>query len=1172
MGIPIPVEAKLDERTATAAANRAQRVFADAGRDAGRQFSEGITGGAKGAEESLRKFGDRASDAYDKARDAAGKLRSEEEKLSDLRDRGARNSQVVSQAERVERARRAEARAIRDASDAWRQYIDAADDADNAGGRAGSSFVQGLQSGISDASGGLPSGIMTALSAARMAGVGLTAGAALGAGIVTAVVAGVAALGPAVRDGMQINQMTDVFQASMGLDAASMGRVGNAAGDAYAQGFGASMADNLATAQVAMQGGLIDSQSSDAEMQSIIEKVQSVSQVTGATAQEITRSVTMLMRTGLADNVTAAMDIVVAGFQKGLDQSQDWLDTINQYSTQFRKLGLDARDFTGLLKQGLEGGARDTDNVADSLKEFSIRAVDGSKLTREGFQALGLDADDMGRRFAEGGESARTAFGVVLEQLRTTGDAQQQALVWQSLFGTQWEDMGQAIQNLDLSTARSKFQDLEGTSTDATKTATDNFKSQWNTAMNAVEQRMNEFKSGLADWLTSLPIIRDIPQIITDLMNPATHGPTSYSNPAYTPQPINPLDVVTGSGPAPATTPGQVIMPGAGQLVPATGPDLASAPQPGGAPAVGDRTPMLTDTQAQAQKDADAAAKAAAKNIDPSLFSLDSVPIGGFQGLGAGAALPAVTPGGAYGLPAGTDTGGYGSSGPMFPAWVHAIENAFGVKASTYGGHQETDRNEAGYAPNPGHENRGIDWSGTTQNMQRFADYLKTIPGALEQVIWNGAGIGSGDTVEIAGGRPQPGYFADDLAGHGNHVHTRQSGPIPLPGSTPAVSYGTGGQAYAQPGYGYYDVDQQKIFDADTAVLSARNSVEQARARVLELEADNNSTAAELNSAKNAVVLAERGYQSAEAKAAEARQGTWKKLENSANSMASGMDQIGASLDKDFGISKGLPGIAENLTKFIANLAFAPMLGALSGISAASGGAQATGSGLIGIGAAQGAFGPQFMPGGGGFGGIGIPGAGPFGITPAGQSAITPTGFLPPMSPAAAASPGPGNFGNYGGIQPSPGPGGGFAGIGGMPMAAISTAASGLDALAPGAGAAAQVGIQEINRAIAFGGQAAGIGVGWLLDTFLPSGGSELAANNWITRIAGGFAGAAPALPNMAGKSAQQPQPGQADPNAAAAGGAPITVNYTNQQATEDRAGADLTRHLSAMNSAPGPR
>ena len=119
----------------------------------------------------------------------------------------------------------------------------------------------------------------------------------------------------------------------------------------------------------------------------------------------------------------------------------------------------------------------------------------------------------------------------------------------------------------------------------------------------------------------------------------------------------------------------------------------------------------------------------------------------------------------------------------MFPPWVHALEQAFGVKASTYPGHQESDRNEAGYAANPNHENRGIDWSGPVDAMQRFADYLAQIPGALEQVIWQNPMTGA--ATEIAGGVPQPGYFAGDLGAHQNHVHTRQSAAIPTPGAMP---------------------------------------------------------------------------------------------------------------------------------------------------------------------------------------------------------------------------------------------------------------------------------------------------------------------------------------------------------------------------------------------------
>jgi len=134
-----------------------------------------------------------------------------------------------------------------------------------------------------------------------------------------------------------------------------------------------------------------------------------------------------------------------------------------------------------------------------------------------------------------------------------------------------------------------------------------------------------------------------------------------------------------------------------------------------------------------------------------------------------------------YGLPKGTSIT-YGSAG--FPPWVYELAQAFGLQASTYPGHQEGSRAETGFAPNPAQLNRGIDWSGPVDNMQRFADYLLSVRWALEQVIFENAktgkrtGVAGGDNVSATS------YYASDYAGHRDHVHTRQSRPIPLPGGT----------------------------------------------------------------------------------------------------------------------------------------------------------------------------------------------------------------------------------------------------------------------------------------------------------------------------------------------------------------------------------------------------
>lgn len=133
-----------------------------------------------------------------------------------------------------------------------------------------------------------------------------------------------------------------------------------------------------------------------------------------------------------------------------------------------------------------------------------------------------------------------------------------------------------------------------------------------------------------------------------------------------------------------------------------------------------------------------------------------------------------------YGLPAGTQIY-YGAKG--FPKWVYDLAKAFALQASTYPGHQEGQRAEAGYDPNPGGLNRGIDWAGTVPDMQRFAEYLLTVRSSVEQVIWQNPD--TGQRVGVAGGEnvTDTPYFASDYPDHTDHVHTRQSNPIPMPGS-----------------------------------------------------------------------------------------------------------------------------------------------------------------------------------------------------------------------------------------------------------------------------------------------------------------------------------------------------------------------------------------------------
>jgi hypothetical protein len=173
-------------------------------------------------------------------------------------------------------------------------------------------------------------------------------------------------------------------------------------------------------------------------------------------------------------------------------------------------------------------------------------------------------------------------------------------------------------------------------------------------------------------------------------------------------------------------------------------------------------------------------------------------------------------------------------------------------------------------------------------------------------------------------------------------------GPGPGPGGIGPWMMKPGEYPGAPGEIGRYETDQGKIYDAETRLYNAQGSVEEARLRVLELRADGNSDQNDIETAQRNVVERERAYIAATRELAEAQQGTWKKMEKNANTFADGMQKVGIALDEDFGISEGLPGIAENLVKFLAGLAAAPVIGKLTGITASLGTA-GTGSGLLGM-------------------------------------------------------------------------------------------------------------------------------------------------------------------------------------------------------------------------------
>ena len=138
----------------------------------------------------------------------------------------------------------------------------------------------------------------------------------------------------------------------------------------------------------------------------------------------------------------ASFNLMAQGAQNGLDKNGDLLDTLNEYSGTFAAQGFSATEMFNMLSNASKSGVRDVDLAADAIKEFGIRSKDGSDATAVGFAALGLNATDMTKQFAQGGEVGQKAFQSVTEKLIGMKDPVAQTAAGVALFGTQFEDLG----------------------------------------------------------------------------------------------------------------------------------------------------------------------------------------------------------------------------------------------------------------------------------------------------------------------------------------------------------------------------------------------------------------------------------------------------------------------------------------------------------------------------------------------------------------------------------------------------------------------------------------------------------------------------------------------------------------------------------------------------------
>lgn len=307
---------------------------------------------------------------------------------------------------------------------------------------------------------------------------GETGAGALGkiAGAAPVAVAAVAAIGAVALD-----TATD-FETAESRITAAVGGVGDEADvlmeagrDLYEDGWGESMTD-LSTSLINAREILGDL--SEEDMSGAVEGALALEEVYGSDFSETLRGVRVLMeRFGLSSE--DAMDLMVAGTQRGLDYTDELGDNLSEYAGRWADAGIEASEYFSLLEAGADNGAYSLDKVGDFLNEFLTSLSDGrmdeaignfSESTQKTFEA-----------FKTGGADAQDVLDAVVGELSQMPDEYQKAQIASELWSSLGEDNAMSMIE-SLGGVKDTFGDVAGASQEMTDQVSDDLGSKWETA------------------------------------------------------------------------------------------------------------------------------------------------------------------------------------------------------------------------------------------------------------------------------------------------------------------------------------------------------------------------------------------------------------------------------------------------------------------------------------------------------------------------------------------------------------------------------------------------------------------------------------------------------------------------------------------------------------------
>lgn len=348
------------------------------------------------------------------------------------------------------------------------------------------------------------------------------------------------------------------IQSATGLTAKDMESISESTRGLYTKGLGEDYNDLADAVTVARQSTQLQGE----ELDNLTKKALIYKDVFKEDVGESVRSANMLMKQfGLTAD--EAYNLMAQGNQRGLNKTNELLDTINEFSPQFKVLGYSAEEMFDFFATGLDAGAWNLDKVGDLVKEFDNRIKDagdaaaqdalaqlfappnidefaraletGSKATKEYQELIARTDKDTAatlvKNLKKGGKSGADsmialasilgdsqkildgisnggvrgadAMQMVLGKLAEIDDPIEKQTMAIAIMGTQYEDLGQKVTGA-LANVNSEFDMTAQTMQEIEAIKYDNLQTEWK---QLTRELMDDFVLPLAQDV--MPALRD---------------------------------------------------------------------------------------------------------------------------------------------------------------------------------------------------------------------------------------------------------------------------------------------------------------------------------------------------------------------------------------------------------------------------------------------------------------------------------------------------------------------------------------------------------------------------------------------------------------------------------------------------------------------------------------